>query len=101
MWPQVDCAYYTEDLHEIQYNPVKDMKAAVEEASGQSVEATCPECFDNARKWYCHNIVPKCGSFSSQVETAILPAAQDVRCCLRWLSQPCTAKSKLPHRDLY
>lgn len=79
----MDCAYYSEDMKEIQFNPVRDLKKALEAAKEQDEEEKCPECFDNQLKWFCAAIVPKCGSFQASIESAILPALSKVSLLIR------------------
>jgi hypothetical protein len=38
------------------------------------LESACPECFENQRRFWCGQTVPKCGSFQASVELAVLPA---------------------------
>lgn len=78
LFTQVDCAFYTEDMQEVQFNPVEDLKKALEAAQEQDEEDKCPECFDNQLKWFCASVVPKCGSVRASIESAILPAVAKV-----------------------
>ncbi len=77
-WLQVDCAFYSEDMQEVQFNPVADIKKALEAAQEQDIEDKCPECFDNQLQWFCSSVVPKCGSVRASLESAILPAISEV-----------------------
>ena len=74
----MDCAFYSEDMQEVQFNPVGDLKKALEAAQEQDVEDKCPECFENQLQWFCASVVPKCGSVRASLESAILPAISKV-----------------------
>ena len=65
-------------MQEIQFNPVRDIKTALEAAKEQDEEDKCPECFDNQLKWFCSAVVPKCGTFRASIETTVLPALTKV-----------------------
>lgn len=75
---KVDCAFYSEDMQEVQFNPVGDIKKAIEAAQEQDIEDKCPECFENQLQWFCSSVVPKCGSVRASLESAILPAISKV-----------------------
>ena len=77
-WLQVDCAFYSEDMQQVGFNPVGDIKKALESAQEKDVEDKCPECFDNQLQWFCSSVVPKCGSVRASLESAILPAISKV-----------------------
>ena len=47
---QVDCAYYSDDLLEVNLDPGKELKDLLEARGLQGLEASCPECFQNQRK---------------------------------------------------
>lgn len=44
----------------------------------------CEACFENQKKLWCAQSVPKCGSFSSVVEVTILPAISKVSRIVRF-----------------
>ncbi|KAK9842362.1 hypothetical protein WJX81_008566 [Elliptochloris bilobata] len=71
---KVDCAWYSEDLHEVAENPTDTLKAAMMARGVEDLESACTECFDAQRRLWCSQTVPKCGSFGATVETTILPA---------------------------
>ena len=71
---QVDCAYYSEDLAEVQQDPAERLKTSLSALGYGSLEAACPECFQNQLALWCAQTVPKCGSFSAAVEGSLLPA---------------------------
>ena len=65
-------------MQEVQFNPVSDIKRAIEAAQDKDVEDKCPECFQNQLDWFCAAVVPKCGSVRASLESAILPAVSKV-----------------------
>ena len=65
-------------MQEVQFNPVGDIKKAIEAAQEQDIEDKCPECFENQLQWFCSSVVPKCGSVRASLESAILPAISKV-----------------------
>ncbi len=97
---QVDCAWYSDDLHEVAEDPTDVLKAAMKARGVADLESACPECFDAQRRLWCAQTVPKCGaplagqrpasrawcgarppdararagSFAATVEVAVLPA---------------------------
>ncbi|KAK9829899.1 hypothetical protein WJX72_008541 [[Myrmecia] bisecta] len=75
---KVDCAYYQDDLQEINDDPSADLRQALQDAGMADLESSCEACFDNQRQMWCAQTVPKCGSFAALVETAILPAIAQV-----------------------
>lgn len=73
---------YQEELQEVQFNPVKDLKKAIEAAQEQDLESKCPECFRNQLDWLCSSAVPKCGSRRAAFENSFIPAfTKVIRCC--------------------
>jgi len=100
---QVDCAWYSDDLHEVAEDPTDVLKAAMKARGVADLESACPACFDAQRRLWCAQTVPKCGalpppcrvfrrprapgaaarppdararagSFAATVEVAVLPA---------------------------
>lgn len=63
---------------EVQFNPISDIKKAIEAAKEKDLENKCPECFRNQLEWFCASLVPKCGSVRASMETAVLPALSKV-----------------------
>ena len=47
---QVDCAYYSDDLLEVNLDPGRDLKELLEARGLQGLEASCPQCFQNQRR---------------------------------------------------
>lgn len=47
---QVDCAYYSDDLLEVNLDPGRDLKELLEARGLQGLEASCPQCYQNQRK---------------------------------------------------
>eukprot|EP00884_Botryococcus_braunii_P013043 jgi/Botrbrau1/2173/Bobra.101_2s0013.2 len=71
---KVDCAYYREDIADLNSNPVIELRELMKKKGMEDLEASCEACFENQRKLWCAQLVPKCGSFSNVVEQTILPA---------------------------
>lgn len=75
---KVDCAYYTEDEVEVEEDPMERVKTAMQAKGLAELEGACPVCFENQRALWCAQTVPKCGSYSANIENVLLPALSKV-----------------------
>jgi hypothetical protein len=75
---KVDCAYWRDDLKEINENPEEETKKLLKDQHMDDLAAACPQCFENQRRMWCSQTVPKCGSYQANVEGQLLPSIQKV-----------------------
>lgn len=47
---QVDCAYYSDGLQEVDLDPGRELKQLLQARGLESLESACPECFENQQK---------------------------------------------------
>lgn len=47
---QVDCAFYSDDLEEVDQDPAAEMRQVLRSHGMQGLEASCPQCFANQQK---------------------------------------------------
>ena len=47
---QVDCAYYSDELQEVDLDPGRELKQLLEARGLQNLESACPQCFQNQQK---------------------------------------------------
>lgn len=71
---KVDCAFYSDDLEEVDQDPAADMRQLLRSHGMQGLEASCPQCFANQQKLWCAQTIPACGSFQENILGHILPA---------------------------
>lgn len=50
MLRQVDCAYYSDELQEVNLDPGNELKQLLQARGLESLEASCPQCFENQQK---------------------------------------------------
>lgn len=71
---KVDCVYLSEEMVDVENDPTDDLVKAMKERGVDNLRGACTSCFDNQRSFWCAQTVPKCGSFSTTIERALLPA---------------------------
>ena len=47
---QVDCAYYSDELQEVDLDPGTELKQLLQARGLEDLEASCPQCFENQQK---------------------------------------------------
>ncbi|KAL3161829.1 hypothetical protein ABBQ38_008919 [Trebouxia sp. C0009 RCD-2024] len=71
---KVDCAYYSDDLLEVNLDPGSELKQLLEARGLQGLQDSCPQCFQNQQKLWCAQTVPRCGSYQENLVGLLLPA---------------------------
>jgi len=46
----VDCAYYSDELQEVDLDPGTELKQLLQARGLENLEASCPQCFENQQK---------------------------------------------------
>lgn len=63
---------------EVEEDPMERVKTAMQAKGLAELEGACPVCFENQRALWCAQTVPKCGSYSANIENVLLPALSKV-----------------------
>ncbi|BDA45605.1 hypothetical protein COCOBI_07-3920 [Coccomyxa sp. Obi] len=71
---KVDCVYLSEEMVDVENDPTDDLVKTMRDRGVDNLRSACSSCFDNQRSFWCAQTVPKCGSFSTTIERALLPA---------------------------
>ncbi|DBB04962.1 hypothetical protein WJX82_002727 [Trebouxia sp. C0006] len=94
---KVDCAYYSDELQEVDLDPGTELKQLLQARGLESLEASCPQCFENQQKLWCAQTVPVCGSYQENLVGLLLPAvAQAVSAEQNGLTQNEALSSVMP-----
>ncbi|MEW5307454.1 MAG: hypothetical protein WDW36_009849 [Sanguina aurantia] len=76
--PMVDCIFYNQIQENIYDSPVDNLEEYLKSKDDINAKALCPECFDKVQALWCALASPKCGSFKSLTQNALLPSLASI-----------------------
>lgn len=71
---KVDCAFYSQVLHNVYDSPVDELQAFVAKQPWAPPADSCPQCYDKLGQLWCALASPRCGTFAAYTRLALLPS---------------------------